>query len=67
MKVSIKDFAISLEVKNNGVEFKIHDNGGRHKGDCYVTKTGLIWCEGKTTRQNGKRISWEKFMELASK
>lgn len=67
MKVSIKDFAINMEVKTNGVEFQVHDNDGNHRGDCFVTKTGLIWCKGKTQRANGKAISWEKFMEWAEK
>ena len=42
MQVSIKDFAVTMEVKNNGVEFEVRDTEGNHQGDCYVTRTGLV-------------------------
>ncbi|MDH5637955.1 MAG: hypothetical protein OEZ04_05650 [Nitrospinota bacterium] len=29
MKVSIKDLSVSMEVKNKGVEFGVHDNNGK--------------------------------------
>jgi hypothetical protein len=64
MKVKIKDFDVDMEVKNNGIEFQVHDNDGSFKGDCYVTKSGLIWCHGKTARENGTKISWDKFIRL---
>ena len=63
MKVEIKDFAVNMEIKNKGVEFQVHTNKGDHKGDCYVTKTGLIWCRGRTPRKNGKQISWDEFAD----
>jgi hypothetical protein len=59
-KVSIKSFDVDMEVKNNGVEFDVTDNGA-HKGDLYVTKKWLIWCPGKTGRENGKKIKWSDF------
>ena len=53
MKVGIKEFNVAMEVKkNNGIEFEVYDNDGTFRGDCYLTKTGLIWCEGKTSRAN---------------
>ena len=64
MNVNIKDFAITMDIKNKGVELEVKEpNGGEHKGDLVVTKTGLIWCRGRTKRQNGKNISWNKFIE----
>ena len=63
MKVSIKDFGVDMEVKNRGIEFEVHDNAGTFKGDCYVTKSGLIWCEGKTQKKNGIRVSWDEFID----
>ena len=65
MKVAIKDFGLDMEIKNTGIEVSVADNGGVHKGDLYVTKTGLIWCPGKTQRENGKKISWQEFMDYA--
>lgn len=61
MQVGIKDFGVNMEVKTRGVEFAISDNSGSHLGDLIITKSKLIWCEGKVKRQNGKEISWEDF------
>ncbi len=66
MKVSIKDFSINMDVKTNGIEFEIKDTKGKHLGDCYITKTGLIWCEGRVTRENGKTIKWPEFIKLVN-
>lgn len=63
MKVKIKSFDVDMEVKNTGLEFQVHANDGSFKGDCYVTKTGLIWCAGKTTRENGVKVKWEDFIK----
>jgi hypothetical protein len=62
-KVSIKSFDVDMEVKNSGVEFAVSDSDGAHKGDLYVTKKWLIWCPGKTLRENGKKIKWSEFAE----
>ena len=67
MQVKIKSLKVDMDVKNNGVEFQVHDNDGEFKEDCYVTKTGLIWCHGKTTRPNGVEISWDQFIKWAEK
>ena len=65
MKVSIKDFTIDMDVKTNGVEFEIRDNQNKFLGDCYVTKTGVTICPGKTSKANGKKITWKKLFEMA--
>ncbi|HEV3185258.1 MAG TPA: hypothetical protein VGZ49_10275 [Xanthobacteraceae bacterium] len=62
MKVAIKDFGVQMEVKNTGIEFEVYDNDGQFLGDCYLTKTGLIWCRGKTTRKKGVKVSWAEFI-----
>jgi hypothetical protein len=62
MKVAIKQFDVAMEVKNNGVEFDVYDNNDNHLGDCYLTKTGLIWCEGRTRRAHGVKVSWQDFI-----
>lgn len=63
MQVKIKDFDLDMEVKNNGIEFEVRSSdGNQHLGDCYLTKTGLIWCQGQTTRRNGKQVSWDEFI-----
>ena len=63
MKVSIKNLAVDMEIKNTGIELAVHDTGGAFLGDLVVTKTKLIWCHGKTARKNGSSISWSKFID----
>ena len=67
MKVYIKQFDVDMQIKNKGVEFAVYDTSDNHIGDLYLTKTNLIWCEGKVSRQNGKHVSWKKFAELVKK
>ncbi|MBN9548088.1 MAG: hypothetical protein J0H31_04190 [Alphaproteobacteria bacterium] len=62
MKVTIKDFDVGMEVKTNGIEFQVRKPNGELLGDCYLTKTGLIWCKGQTQRQNGVKASWNEFI-----
>jgi len=62
MKVSIKDFAVTMEIKNKGVELDVYSNNGDHLGDLVVTKTGLTWCKGRTTPAKGKKIPWKDFI-----
>jgi hypothetical protein len=62
MKVSIKNFEVEMDLKNNGVEFEVYDHD-KHLGDVILTKTSVIWCRGRIRRDNGKRFSWEEFIE----
>jgi hypothetical protein len=62
-RVFVKTLNADIELKNTGVELAVSHNDGSHKGDLYVTKTGLIWCSGKTKRENGKKIGWHEFAE----
>ena len=63
MKVSIKSFFIKMDIKNNGVEFEVRDPRGAFQGDFILTKTELIWCQGKTLKENGKSVSWDEFIK----
>jgi hypothetical protein len=65
MKVSIKTFDVEMDVKTNGIEFEVYENDGTFLGDCYLNKTGLIWCKGKTTKPKGVKISWAEFIKWA--
>ena len=62
MKVEIKTFDVKMEIKNNGVEFAVRDPRGTFQGDFILTKTELIWCQGRTSRENGKSVSWNEFI-----
>ncbi len=63
MKVRIKRFDVEMEVKPSGIEFEVAENDGVHRGDCYLTRTGLIWCRGRTRKANGIRVTWDQFIE----
>ena len=63
MKVTIKNFDVEMEVKNKGIEFEVRSpDGNNHLGDVVLTKAGLVWCKGKTSPENGKKMSWKKFI-----
>lgn len=67
MKVGIKNLAVSMDVKNNGVELEVYDNNKLFLGDLVVTKVKLVWCPGKTTVENGISITWKEFIALMNK
>lgn len=65
MQVVIKKLDIEMEVKKNGIEFEVRKSDGTSQiGDAYLTSSGLIWCEGRTQRENGVKISWEQFAQI---
>lgn len=66
MKVSIKDLAVDMEIRNSGIELDVYSpDGETHLGDLVVTKKHLIWCKGKTNRDNGTHIKWDDFIKWA--
>jgi hypothetical protein len=65
MKIANKKIRHELEIKNNGIEFSVKDSKGKHLGDFYVRKSGVVWCRGQTTVDNGESISWTKLIGLA--
>lgn len=65
MKVTIKEFNVDMEVKNSGVEFDVYSpDGSTHHGDLVLTKSGIVWCKGRTKRENGISLNWTRFIEL---
>jgi len=67
MDVSIKSFDVEMAVKNKGIELEISEpNDGKRLGDLIITKSHLIWCEGKTRRENGQKIKWTEFVSIVS-
>ena len=63
MNVSVKNFPVTMEIKNKGIELDVYDNNGTHLGDLVITKTKLVWCKGRTSVRKGKPITWTKFIE----
>ena len=67
MKVSIKRFNVTMDVKNSGIEFEVRSpNGKDHLGDLVLNKSKLIWCPGATRPANGHQITWKDFIDWAS-
>ncbi len=65
VRVKVKQFAVDMEVKTNGIELEVRQpDDSTQIGDCYVTKTGLTWCKGRTTKANGIKITWDELGEL---
>ena len=65
MQVTIKSFDVNMEVKNKGIEFDVYSADGKtHLGDLVLTKSGITWCAGRTSRDNGTKLSWDKFIKL---
>lgn len=64
MKVSVKSFETDMEIRNKGLELDVYDTKGKFLGDLIITKTQLIWCNGKTHRENGQAITWSEFITL---
>jgi hypothetical protein len=66
MKVSVKKLSVEIPIKNKGIEIEVRETDGSHLGDLVITKSGLTWCKGRTRRENGKFVSWGKFIDLLS-
>ncbi len=64
MKVTIKDFDVGMEIKNNGVELEVRNTSGKQLGDLVITKSQVIWCPGKTTRPKGRAFGWDTFIKM---
>ena len=65
MKIIIKEFVVDMEVKSSGIEFEVRTPDNKKQlGDCYITKTGMIWCEGRKGKNNGIKISWDEFIQI---
>jgi hypothetical protein len=66
MEVNVKKLDVAMQVKNNGIEFDIYD-GETFLGDFIVSKSGVIWCKGKTTRAKGKKVTWKALIAALEK
>jgi hypothetical protein len=64
MKVSIKDFAVTMALGNKGLELAIFDNRGRHVGDLSIGRGTIEWCRGRTHRGNGIQKSWNDLIRF---
>jgi hypothetical protein len=62
MKVLIQEFGLDLEVKTKGLKLEVRSPDGKNRlGDIQITKTGLIWCNGKA--HTGPKATWQEFID----
>ena len=62
MKTKIKKLSVEMELKNKGMEIEIRNNKDVFLGDLVIRKSGMVWCQGRTTAQNGRSKSWEEII-----
>ncbi len=62
MRVSIKDFQVSMELGNNGIELDVYD-GDKHLGDLRIGRGRIEWCKGRVRTGRGKKVTWMKLIE----
>jgi hypothetical protein len=62
MKVSIKNFAISMELGSTGITLDVYDNAGNFLGDLRIGKAKIEWCKGKTRQGNGVTVTWPELI-----
>jgi hypothetical protein len=62
MNVSIKDFQVDMQLKNNGIELEVRTPGNEHLGDLCIGRGAIEWCKGKTARGNGVRKNWHELI-----
>jgi hypothetical protein len=67
MEVWIKSLEVDMQVKQKGIELEVRTKDGKDQlGDCYATMTGLVWCKGKTQKENGIKVKWEDFIAICA-
>ena len=67
MEVWIKSLKVDMQVKQSGIELEVRSPDGKDQlGDCYATMTGLVWCSGRTKKDNGIKVKWEDFITICS-
>lgn len=65
MEVWIKSLEVEMQVKQKGIELEVRSPDGKDQlGDCYATMTGLVWCQGRTKKENGVKISWQELVHI---
>jgi hypothetical protein len=62
LTVNIKDLNIeSMKLNDKGIELSVYD-GTKHLGDLIISTSKLVWCKGRTTPENGRAVSWTRFI-----
>ena len=67
MKVSVKDFQVTMQIGNNGIELDVYNSKDEHLGDLRIGKATIEWCKGQTQKGNGIKKHWTKLIEFFEK
>jgi hypothetical protein len=63
-QVFVKDFHVEQELKNKGMELGVWIKDGKHLGDIQISKTGVTWCEGRSSK-NVTKFSFDELNWIA--
>ena len=61
MKISVKNFAVTMELGNKGITLDVYDTDGTFLGDIRFGRATIEWCKGK--KHHGVRKSWKQLIE----
>ena len=64
MQVAVAMDDVSITLGTKGVTFYVADNGGKHRGSLRIGKATVEWREGKTRYGNGKKIPFDKLIDV---
>lgn len=59
-----------MDLGNKGIELDVYDtkgNGKKHLGDLHIGRGGITWCNGKTNKDNGSKVSWNELISCNEK
>jgi hypothetical protein len=64
MKVKVKDFAVNMELGNDGIMLDVYEPGesGAHLGDLRFGRGTIEWCPGRVHQGNGHQVKWPDFI-----
>ncbi len=62
MKVSLAGVG-EMPLRNNGITLKVYSNADEYLGKLFVGKAKIVWCDGRTRKENGKETGWEALIE----
>ena len=63
MKINIKELQVSMSLGNNGITLDVSNNDGTRRGALHIGRAKIIWCKGKTKKENGKSKTWDELID----
>lgn len=63
MEIRAKTTKVDSEIGAFDLELELRDEDGRHVGDLFIHEAGVTWCRGRTWRENGRAVPWQRFID----